>query len=115
MLTHGQTDFHINYIDPDTHGVRSYYPDFLILTKNDNWLVVEVKARNMMDDRDVLAKQTFAETMLKASKISYHMVAHTDVWGGREFLKTKVDTMKISDIAIKAKDHNRRYGYIHRK
>lgn len=81
MLTHGQTDFHINYIDPDTHGVRSYYPDFLILTKNGDWLVVEVKARNMMDDRDVLAKQTFAETMLKASKISYHMVAHTDVCG----------------------------------
>ena len=83
MLTHGQTDFHINYIDPDTHGVRSYYPDFLILTKNGDWLVVEVKARNMMDDRDVLAKQTFAETMLKASKISYHMVAHTDVCGWR--------------------------------
>ena len=83
MLTHGQTDFRINYIDPDTHGVRSYYPDFLILTKNGDWLVVEVKARNMMDDRDVLAKQTFAETMLKASKISYHMIAHTDVCGWR--------------------------------
>lgn len=55
--------------------VRSYYPNFLILTKNGNWLVVEVKVRNRMDDRDVLAKQTFAETMLKASKISYHMVA----------------------------------------
>lgn len=78
MLTHGQTDFHINYIDPDTHCVRSYYPDFLILTKDGDWLVVEVKAGNMMDGRDVLAKQTFAETMLKASKIKYHMVAHTE-------------------------------------
>ncbi len=84
MLTHGQTDFHINYIDPDTHCVRSYYPDFLILTKSGDWLVVEVKARYMMDDRDVLAKQAFAETMLKASKISYHMVAHTEVGGWKK-------------------------------
>ncbi len=37
--------------------VRSYYPNFLILTKNGNWLVVEVKVRNRMDDRDVLAKR----------------------------------------------------------
>ena len=81
MLTHGQTDFCINYIAPDTHGARSYYQDFSIQTKNGDWLVVEVKARNMMDDRDVLAKQTIVETMLKASKISYHMVAHTDVCG----------------------------------
>lgn len=78
MLTHGQSDFRINYIDPDTHGVRSYYPDFLILTKEGDWLVVEIKARYMLDDRDVLAKQEFAETMLKASKIKYRMVAHCD-------------------------------------
>lgn len=78
MLTHGQTDFRINYIDPDTHGVRSYYPDFLILTKAGDWLVVEVKAKNKMDDQDVLAKQSFAESMLKASKIKYYMVAHTE-------------------------------------
>lgn len=79
MLTHGQSDFRINYIDPDTHGVRSYYPDFLILTKNGEWLVVEIKAKYMLDDRDVLAKQEFAETMLKASKIKYRMVPHCDV------------------------------------
>ena len=36
---------------------------------------MEVKVKNMMDDRDVLAKQTVVETMLKASKILYHMVA----------------------------------------
>jgi type III restriction enzyme len=29
MLTHGQSDFFIQYIDPDSHTVRSYYPDFL--------------------------------------------------------------------------------------
>ena len=29
MLTHGQSDFFIQYIDPDSHTVRSYYPDFI--------------------------------------------------------------------------------------
>src|SRR5690606_31553248 len=29
MLTHGQSDFFIQYIDPDSHTVRSYYPDFV--------------------------------------------------------------------------------------
>lgn len=84
MLTHGQTDFHLNYIDPETHSVRNYYPDFLILTKDGEWLVVEVKAKNMMDAPDVLAKQHFAETMLKASRIRYHMIPHTEVAGWRQ-------------------------------
>lgn len=30
MLTHGQTDFYIEYIDPDSHTVKRYYPDFLV-------------------------------------------------------------------------------------
>ena len=30
MLTHGQSDFLIRYIDPESHTVRSYYPDFLV-------------------------------------------------------------------------------------
>lgn len=29
MLTHGQSDFFIQYIDPDSRTVRSYYPDFI--------------------------------------------------------------------------------------
>ena len=33
LLTHGQSDFHLNYIDPETHSVRNYYPDFFIHTK----------------------------------------------------------------------------------
>ena len=31
MLTHGQSDFFIQYIDPDSRTVRSYYPDFVFL------------------------------------------------------------------------------------
>jgi len=87
MLTHGQSDFRINYIDPDTHGVRSYYPDFLILTKSGEWLVVEVKAAVSMDDPVVLAKQEFAESVLKASNIRYKMVPHNVAASANVFLK----------------------------
>lgn len=77
MLTHGQSDFRINYIDPDTHTVRSYYPDFLIRTVDNEWLVVEVKALYQMQDAVVQAKYDFAEKMLSASNIKYRMVPHT--------------------------------------
>jgi hypothetical protein len=77
MLTHGQSDFHINYIDPETHSVRSYYPDFLILTKNNEWLVVEVKANIDIDDPVVQAKKFFAENILKENRIQYRMIPHS--------------------------------------
>ena len=83
MLTHGQSDFYINYIDPETHCVRCYYPDFLILTQSNEWLVVEVKAAINMDDAVVLAKKEFAETMLRNSNISYRMIPHTKAYNAR--------------------------------
>lgn len=46
MLTHGQTDFFIQYIDPDSHTVRSYYPDFVFLREqpdgSEKYVIVEV-------------------------------------------------------------------------
>lgn len=78
MLTHGQSDFRINYIDPDTHTVRSYYPDFLVHTKAGVWLVIEVKANYELEDAVVQAKKDFAERMLKSSGIHYRMVGHTE-------------------------------------
>lgn len=79
MLTHGQSDFYINYIDPDTKNVRSYYPDFLILTKTGEYLVVEVKAGNKIDDPVVQAKKSFAEQFLKESHIKYYIISHNNV------------------------------------
>lgn len=78
MLTHGQSDFRINYIDPDTHTVRSYYPDFLVHTKAGEWLVIEIKANYELENAVVQAKKDFAEKMLKSSGISYRMVGHTE-------------------------------------
>lgn len=76
MLTLGQSDFLINYIDPDTGTVRSYYPDFLLKTKENEWIVVEVKAANMIDAEVTQAKREFAERAFSKSRISYEMVPH---------------------------------------
>ena len=47
MLTHGQSDFFIQYIDPDSHTVRSYYPDFIFQREESDgslkYVIVEVK------------------------------------------------------------------------
>ncbi len=78
MLTHGQTDFFVQYIDPDSHAIRSYYPDFLVQKEDGTYVIVEVKGDNKIDDPVVLAKQRFAEQMAEASGMTYRMVKGSD-------------------------------------
>ncbi len=54
MLTHGQSEFYIQYIDPESHTVRSYYPDFLFQREDGTYVIVEVKQDNKIDDSVVL-------------------------------------------------------------
>ncbi|ACJ33551.1 DEAD/DEAH box helicase family protein [Anoxybacillus flavithermus] len=79
MLTHGQTEFAIDYIDPESNLVRKYYPDFLIKKKDGTWLIVEVKGDNKIDDPLVEAKRLAAIEMAGASQMDYHIVKGTDV------------------------------------
>lgn len=76
MLTHGQSDFFIQYVDPDTHQVRSYYPDFLIRKNDGSLIMVEIKGEHMIDHPTVKAKQEYAEMMAKASQVpmSYEII-----------------------------------------
>lgn len=77
MLTHGQTDFYINYIDPESGGVRSYYPDFLTLDEDGNYTIIEVKGDHMIDDPVVRAKAAYAQQLANASKMKYVVIAGT--------------------------------------
>jgi len=63
MLTHGQSDFYIHYIDPEVSGVRTYYPDFLIEKKDGSYVIVEIKGEHKLDDPVVESKKKFAEQM----------------------------------------------------
>jgi len=81
MLTHGQSDFFIQYIDPESHSVRSYYPDF-VFEKEDasgrvKYVIVEVKADNMIEDAVVQAKREFASKMAEASGMEYQLLKST--------------------------------------
>lgn len=91
MLTHGQSDFSIQYVDPDTHKVRSYYPDFLIRKNDGSLVMVEVKGEHMIDHLTVKAKQEYAVMMAKASKVpmSYQIIPSKQAVSGafdRNFL-----------------------------
>ena len=74
MLTHGQSDFYIQYIDPESHAVRRYYPDFLMRKDDDSWVIVEVKGDNKIDDDIVQAKAAAARQMASASQMSYKII-----------------------------------------
>ena len=78
MLTHGQSDFFVQYIDPDSKTVRSYYPDFLFERDDGKMVIVEVKGDNMVNDPVVQAKREFAEQMAIASGMTYEMIKGTD-------------------------------------
>jgi hypothetical protein len=78
MLTHGQSDFFIQYIDPESHTVRSYYPDFLLQKKDGTYVIVEVKGDNMIDDPVVQAKKEFAKQIATASGMEYQTIKGSD-------------------------------------
>ncbi len=82
MLTHGQSDFFVQYIDPESHTVRSYYPDFLVQKEDGTYVIVEVKGDNKIEDPVVLAKQDFAEQMAAASGMSYKIIKGSDAANG---------------------------------
>jgi hypothetical protein len=82
MLTHGQSDFFIQYIDPDSHMVRSYYPDFIFQREESDgslkFVIVEVKADNQVEDAVVQAKKEFAQQIAVASGMEYQIIKSTD-------------------------------------
>lgn len=78
MLTHGQTDFVVSYIDPESHALRSYYPDFLIELIDGTYVIVEIKGDNKLSDPVVLAKEDYATRLAASSKMRYIMIPGTE-------------------------------------
>lgn len=82
MLTHGQSDFFIQYIDPDSRTVRSYYPDFVFVREepdgSEKYVIVEVKGDHQIDDTVVQAKKDFAQQIAVASGMEYRIIKSSD-------------------------------------
>ncbi|PXW73074.1 type III restriction/modification enzyme restriction subunit [Alteromonas sp. I10] len=91
MLTHGQSDFVIHYVDSETQRVRSYYPDFLIKKQDGSYVMVEVKGEHMIDSQNVKDKKDAAELLGVASGMQYEIIAGkqaADGTYGRQFLES---------------------------
>lgn len=71
MLTNGQSDFYVHYIDPEQHNLRSYYPDFLVEAKDGRFYIVEIKGENLIDKTSTKAKVQYARQMYKANRMEY--------------------------------------------
>jgi DNA or RNA helicases of superfamily II len=82
MLTHGQSDFFIQYIDPESHTIRSYYPDFFLQKEDGEYFIIEVKADNQIDAPVVIAKREFAERIATASNMKYCIIKASDAQKG---------------------------------
>lgn len=79
MLTHGQSEFYIQYIDPDSHAIRSYYPDFFIQKDDNTYLIIEIKGDNLIEDPIVKAKEEYARQIALASGMSYQMIPSSTI------------------------------------
>lgn len=90
MFTGGQSDFYIQYVDPDSHTVRSYYPDFICQSEEGVWDIIEVKGDNMIDDIVVQAKKEYAEEMARENKWTYTMIKSSDIMNKSNTLQLKI-------------------------
>ena len=74
MLTHGQSEFCISYIDPISNTLRNYYPDFLVRKKNGSYTIVEIKGEDQIEDAVVKAKQNYATQLAMGSGFTYELI-----------------------------------------
>lgn len=79
MLTHGQSDFKVHYIDPVSHTLRTYYPDFVIQEQDGSYTILEVKGDHLYDDAIVEAKADYARQMAAAAGMQYRMLKSSEV------------------------------------
>ena len=71
MLTNGQSEFFVHYIDPELNKLRSYYPDFLVELNDGKFYIVEIKGENLIDKASTQAKVQYAKQMYSASGLEY--------------------------------------------
>ena len=71
MLTNGQSEFYVHYIDPELHTLRSYYPDFLVEMDDGKFYIVEIKGENLIVKASTQAKVQYARQMYGASGLEY--------------------------------------------
>lgn len=84
MFTGKENGLSVQYIDPESNVIRTYYPDFLVYYKDGSIDVIEVKGDNMIDSKEVQAKaEAMLETALYSDKIDYKIIKSSDIMHNR--------------------------------
>lgn len=79
MFTSQYNGLGIQYIDPETNVIRSYYPDFISTLDDGTIEIIEVKGDNKIDDAVVQAKALAAAEMATVSKMKYIMLPSSKI------------------------------------
>lgn len=80
MFTGKENGLSVQYIDPESNSIRTYYPDFLVYYKDGSIEIIEVKGDNMIDADEVKAKASaMAETAQYSDKMNYRMIKSSDI------------------------------------
>ena len=87
MFTGSENGLSIQYIDPDSHIIRNYYPDFLVYRNGSSEVdIVEVKGDNRIDAPEVKAKASAAEEMTALIQdyvnYLYKMIPSSEIMSG---------------------------------
>lgn len=100
MFTSKENGLSVQYIDPESNIIRTYYPDFLVRYKDGTMDIVEVKGDNMIDNKEVQAKaEAMLEAALYSDKMDYKIIKSSDIMHNRY-----KDGKKIKSLDLSSKD-----------
>lgn len=113
MLTNGQSDFYVHYIDPELHTLRSYYPDFLVELNDGKFYIVEIKGENLIDKTSTQAKVLYAKQMYSASGLEYVFIPskYADMIL-QEFVSNSEKLNLFEDSKVSSYENSEDYGFL---
>ena len=107
-----QTDFYIQYIDPDSNSLRKYYPDFIAKFENDTYEIIEVKGDNKIDDAVVNAKKNAALEIASESKMKYTIYKSSTIMSENVLdNEIKYTQEEIESDILKVAEESEEYKY----
>lgn len=79
MFTGKSNGLSVQYIDPESNIVRTYYPDFLALHEDGQYEIIEVKGDDKFDDPVVKAKENAALELAEGNRMTYNMYKGSEI------------------------------------
>lgn len=107
-----QTDFYIQYIDPESNSLRKYYPDFVARFEDNGYVIIEVKGDNKIDDAVVNAKKDAALEIATESDMKYTIYKSSTIMSENVLEnKIKYSQEKFEDNILKVAEDEEEYKY----